>query len=256
MGVRKIAEQFNRDPETKKEGKSVSSSHTHNILTKEGMTPKGKKSENNEKKKSEKKKLHRRTIPFREFQMDTKRQVLAGGLEIYFIAIIDIFSSDPVLVLISERKNGHMVREALKELRIIIPKARIIIKMDNGKEFDNGKVRRYCKNNGIKIKWNEKGKPWQNGFVERWFRTLKYEYINLVFLKTSEEARELTKQIISHFTLERVHQGLDYQTPAEKMEDWLIEMDDSDARKKALKTLILAIFRTRYELIDFQSFYE
>lgn len=53
-GVRKLANQFNREPEIKSAGKNISHSQVYNILTDRGLTPKGQKTDTNTKKKEKK----------------------------------------------------------------------------------------------------------------------------------------------------------------------------------------------------------
>jgi putative transposase len=66
---------------------------------------------------------------------------------------------------------------------------------------------------GIRISMDGKGRYLDNIFVERLWRTVKYEN---VYLKRYESTRELKAglaQYFQYYNQERLHQGLDYQTP-------------------------------------------
>jgi hypothetical protein len=172
--------------------------------------------------------------------MDTAQQAIAGSMVAFLIAIIDIFNSSPIIVegFVKEqgsKPSGKMVLRALKAIRQKIPEGHIKIKMDHGKEFENSKIKRYCRKNDIKIIWNKKGEPWKNGFVERWFRTAKSEYLSLEFIQTGNDLRKLVRYLIAHFTLDRPHQGLNYMTPAEKVDEWLEEIQVPERKAISLK---------------------
>jgi putative transposase len=57
-----------------------------------------------------------------------------------------------------------------------------------------------------------------NIFIERTFRTLKYECIFLHDYATMTELSDGLKGFVGFFNQERLHQGLDYQTPDEVYE--------------------------------------
>ena len=59
------------------------------------------------------------------------------------------------------------------------------------------------------------GRCKDNIFVERTWRTLKYEWIFLRDYRSEEELRNLLDSFVKFFNKERIHQGLDYKTPDE-----------------------------------------
>jgi putative transposase len=60
-----------------------------------------------------------------------------------------------------------------------------------------------------------KGRALDNIYIERFWRSIKYEHFFLRSLSTVHEMRQETAQYIYYYNFERPHQSLDYQTPAQ-----------------------------------------
>lgn len=69
---------------------------------------------------------------------------------------------------------------------------------------------------GVKISMSDKASPTQNGIVERFMRTVKEEHVDYTEYSDFEDAyRQLKHWLEVTYMTERVHQSLDYVTPAE-----------------------------------------
>lgn len=62
---------------------------------------------------------------------------------------------------------------------------------------------------------NGKGRAIDNIFMERTFRSLKYEEVYLSDYENMEECRKSIRNYFRFFNEERVHQALGYKTPNE-----------------------------------------
>ena len=62
------------------------------------------------------------------------------------------------------------------------------------------------------------GRCKDNIFVERTWRTLKYEWVFLRDYNCEEDLRRSLGEFVEFFNSERIHQGLDYRTPDEVYE--------------------------------------
>jgi hypothetical protein len=67
---------------------------------------------------------------------------------------------------------------------------------------------------GIRISMDGRGRALDNVFVERLWRTVKYEEVYLKDYTTVREARQGLGQYFTFYNHERLHQALGYQTPA------------------------------------------
>lgn len=60
-----------------------------------------------------------------------------------------------------------------------------------------------------------RGRALDNIFVERLWRTVKYEYVYLQEIDSVQEARLGFKAFFDFYNHERLHQSLDYKTPSQ-----------------------------------------
>jgi putative transposase len=69
---------------------------------------------------------------------------------------------------------------------------------------------------GVQISMSDKASPTQNGIVERFMRTVKEEHVDYSEYEDFEDAyRQLKHWLEGVYMTERLHQALDYLTPAE-----------------------------------------
>lgn len=102
--------------------------------------------------------------------------------------------------------------EVLKEtiLRYGCPQ---IFNTDQGAQFTSNIFTKVLLDNGIQVSMDGKGRAIDNIFIERLWRSVKYENI---YLKSYQNGVELQKGLQRYFEFynkERFHQSLDYQTP-------------------------------------------
>lgn len=85
---------------------------------------------------------------------------------------------------------------------------------DQGAQFTSTEFTNRLEMAGIRISLDGRGRALDNVFVERRWRTVKYEE---VYLKDYETPRQATRELGQYFAFyneKRLHQALAYQTPA------------------------------------------
>ena len=132
----------------------------------------------------------------------------------YLIAIMDWATRKVLSWRLSNTLDADFCVEALKEalFRYGAPE---IFNTDQGCQFTSEKFTTVLKTWNVKISMDGKGRFVDNIFIERLWRTLKYERI---YLKTYENGDELCKDLTTWFTRyngKRKHSSLDKQTPDE-----------------------------------------
>lgn len=88
-----------------------------------------------------------------------------------------------------------------------------IINSDQGSQFTSGLYVECLKKHGIRISMDGRGRAIDNIFIERFWRSVKYEH---VYLHVYDNGRDLWVGLNRYFGFynhERLHQSLDYQTP-------------------------------------------
>ena len=86
---------------------------------------------------------------------------------------------------------------------------------DQGSQFTSHDFLHPLVANKIKISMDSKGRALDNIFIERFWRTIKYEHL---YLRAYTDGRKLHEGLAGYFRFynqQRKHQSLDYQTPAE-----------------------------------------
>ena len=88
-----------------------------------------------------------------------------------------------------------------------------IFNTDQGSQFTSRAWREALEARGIRLSMDGKGRWMDNVFVERLWRSLKYEEVYLKAYDTVAEARLGIGNYFSFYNRERRHQSLDRQTP-------------------------------------------
>jgi putative transposase len=86
---------------------------------------------------------------------------------------------------------------------------------DQGSQFTSPKYTQRLQDADVKISMDGRGRALDNIFNERLWRTIKYEEVYLKDYASPREARRSLGQYLTFYNHERLHQSLDYQTPAE-----------------------------------------
>lgn len=88
-----------------------------------------------------------------------------------------------------------------------------IFNTDQGSQFTSEQFTSVLKKNHITISMDGKGRWVDNVFVERLWRSVKYEEVYLKAYDSVAEARESLGQYFEFYNTERRHQSLSKQTP-------------------------------------------
>jgi len=130
----------------------------------------------------------------------------------YLVAIMDWASRKVLAWRLSNTLDVTFCIEALEEalLRFGTPE---IFNTDQGSQFTSEAFTEILKARGVKISMDGRGRWLDNVFIERLWRSVKYED---VYLKAYESIPETRKGLTGYFRFyngKRRHQGLDRQTP-------------------------------------------
>ena len=132
---------------------------------------------------------------------------------IYLVAIIDWFSRYVLDWQISTSLEADFCIETLE--RSLLKNKCEIFNTDQGVQFTSKDFTKLVLNNGIKFSMDGRGRALDNIFVERLWRSVKYECVYLNAFESVLEANEKIKDYFNFYNNIRVHQSLNYNTPAE-----------------------------------------
>jgi putative transposase len=90
---------------------------------------------------------------------------------------------------------------------------------DQGSHFTSPQYRALLLDAGVRISMDGKGRALDNIFVERLWRSVKYEEVYPNAYATPRDARQGLARYLTFYNDERPHQALGYRTPAEVYAD-------------------------------------
>jgi putative transposase len=130
----------------------------------------------------------------------------------YLVAIIDWYSRRVLAWRLSNTLDTRFCLDALEEALLRFPTP-TIFNTDQGSQFTATAFTNALRSAGITISMDGKGRCIDNIFVERVWRSLKYEEVFLHAYKNLDEARVGIGRYFDFYNTERPHQSLGYQTP-------------------------------------------
>lgn len=131
----------------------------------------------------------------------------------YLMAIIDWYSRYVIAWELSNTLDGAFCREAL--IRALKAGSPDIFNTDQGVQFTEKVFTGILDGNGIQISMDSVGRATDNVFVERLWRSLKYEDIYIKGYETVKDLLVGLEVYFDFFNNERPHQSLGYKTPSE-----------------------------------------
>jgi putative transposase len=131
---------------------------------------------------------------------------------VYLVAVIDWFSRRVLSWKLSISMDVSFCLEAIEEAIEKYGKPEIF-NTDQGSQFTSEAFTGRLNKEGIKISMDGKGRWCDNVFVERFWRSIKYEEIYLHAYDTVSEARSGIGRYIQFFNNRRPHSSLQAQTP-------------------------------------------
>jgi len=137
-----------------------------------------------------------------------------GHRFIYLAVILDAYTRVVRGWALSRRIDQQLTLDALDmALEKAVP---YIFHSDQGAQYAAWAHTERLLNLGVIISMSDKASPTQNGIVERFMRAVKEEHVDYTEYEDFEDAFQQLKHWLEViYTTERIHQSLDYVTPAE-----------------------------------------
>jgi putative transposase len=138
----------------------------------------------------------------------------------YLVAILDVASRKVLSFRLSNTLTADFCVEALGEALAKFARPDIF-NTDQGSQFTSDEWIKVLKHAGVAISMDGKGRWIDNVFIERLWRSVKYEEVYLHAYASGTEARTALTRYFSLYNAVRVHQTLEYATPDEAYFDAL-----------------------------------
>ncbi len=136
---------------------------------------------------------------------------------VYLVAVMDWFSRRVLAWRVSISLDTTFCIEALREARYRLGQPDIF-NTDQGVQFTSADFLAELEAGGVRISMDGKGRYLDNIFIERLWRSLKYEEVFIKAYGSVAEARRGIGGWLAFYNDERPHQALGYRTPREVFE--------------------------------------
>jgi putative transposase len=151
------------------------------------------------------------TRPDQVWSADITYIPLQSGF-LYLLAVLDWYSRYVLAWRLSNTLDGDFCLEALEEA---LARGRPeIFNTDQGSQFTSQAFTGRLERAGVAISMDGRGRALDNVFVERLWRSVKYEDVYLKAYATGAECWAGLSAYLQFYCEERPHQALAYQTPA------------------------------------------
>ena len=165
--------------------------------------------------------LEHRRFPYllRDLLIDRPNQVWSTDITyirlrtgfVYLVAILDWYSR---LVLAWELSISLDVGFCLAALeRALVGQRPEIFNTDQGVQFTSAQFQAPLLAAQVRLSMDGRGRVFDNIFVERLWRSVKYEEVYLKDYPDVAAARQGLRQYLAFYNTERFHQALEYRTP-------------------------------------------
>lgn len=134
----------------------------------------------------------------------------------YLAVVMDLYSRRIVGWHIDKRMTTDLISKALiKAYNLRQPARGLVFHSDRGSQYTSKQFGRLLSNYGVRASMGDVGACWDNAVVERFFGSLKHDWI----FKVAQPTREFMKQDVTaymkYYNLERLHSANDDLSPVE-----------------------------------------
>lgn len=130
---------------------------------------------------------------------------------LYLVAVLDWFSRYVVSWELSNSLDTTFCLDALD--RALSGGCPEVFNTDQGCQFTSEDFTRRLDENGVRISMDGRGRCFDNIFIERLWRTVKYEEVYLREYASARDAFLSLRRYFDFYNRERLHQSLDYKVP-------------------------------------------
>ena len=170
------------------------------------------------KKRLQREKPEKLAVPKRINQcwsMDFMHDRLSDGRSYRLLNVIDDFNREGLTIEIDYSLPSQRVIRCLKQVIEYRGKPQMI-RSDNGPEYISHELEQWLAKEGIDHEFIEPGKPQQNAYVERYNRTVRYDWLNQHLFTCIEEVQNYATKWLWFYNHERPHTAIGGVPPCSK----------------------------------------
>ena len=151
------------------------------------------------------------------WSMDFMHDQLADGRSVRLLNIIDDFNREALTIEVDFSLPASRVVRTLEQL-IEWKGKPASIRCDNGPEYAGNTLITWAQQQNIRLNFIEPGKPQQNAYIERYNRTVRYDWLGQHLFSSLNELQEYATQWLWFYNHERPNMALNGFTPIQHIQ--------------------------------------
>jgi len=150
------------------------------------------------------------------WSMDFMHDSLADGRSFRLFNVLDDFNREGLAIEADFSLPSARVIRVLDQLIEWrgVPR---VIRCDNGPEYISGALMSWAERRGIHLEYIQPGKPHQNGYVERYNRTVRYDWLSQYLFESIQQVQDYATRWLWTYNNERPNMALGGITPRQKL---------------------------------------
>ena len=150
------------------------------------------------------------------WSMDFMHDQLEDGRSYRLFNVIDDFNREGLAIEADFSLPSERVIRVLEQVMEWRGKPKAI-RCDNGPEYVSHRLQAWAEKNRIRLVYIQPGKPQQNAYVERYNRTVRYDWLGQHLFENIEEVRDYATKWLWTYNNERPNMGIGGITPRQKL---------------------------------------
>ena len=150
------------------------------------------------------------------WSMDFMHGQLQNGRSFRLLNIIDDYNREGLAMEIDFSLPSDRVIRVLEQIIEWRGKPKAI-RSDNGPEYISSSIKKWAEKKDIKLSYIQPGNPQQNAFVERYNRTVRYDWLGQNLFESIEEVQYYATKWLWSYNNERPNMGIGGITPRQKL---------------------------------------
>ena len=149
------------------------------------------------------------------WSMDFMHDQLSDGRSYRAFNVIDDFNREGLCIEIDFSLPSERVIRSLEQVIDWRGKPKAI-RCDNGPEYISNRITKWAEKQGIELLHIQPGKPQQNAYVERYNRTVRYDWMTQYIFASIEEVQDYATKWLWHYNHERPNMGIGGVPPCQR----------------------------------------
>lgn len=150
------------------------------------------------------------------WSMDFMHDQLHDGRSYRLLNVIDNFNREGLAMEADFSLPSERVIRALDQIMEWRGKPEVI-RCDNGPEYISHRLQSWARQKEIRLEYIQPGKPQQNAYVERYNRTVRYDWLTQYLFEDIKEVQEHATRWLWNYNNERPNMGIGGITPRQKL---------------------------------------